>query len=139
MVSTLVGYSGGAHVRKSETVVEPRARPSYRSVCRGEGNFVEAILVKFDPTVITYRELLGVFISMHDPSQKKKRQYCSAVFATSSAQEEIAEDIIGNNENFSTVVEKCMTWTNAEKRHQKYYEKKAQKKAAMRQFTGRSL
>ena len=100
---------------------------------------MEAILIRFDPTVITYRELLAVFIGMHDPSAKKKRQYCSAVFATSPAQKEIAEEVIGNNENFSTVVEECMTWTNAEKRHQKYYEKKAKKKTAMRQFTGRGL
>ena len=137
MVRTLVGYTGGAHVRKSDTVVEPRARPSYRSVCRGEEHFVEAILIEFDPAVITYRELLGVFIAMHDPTTRKKRQYCSAVFATSPAQKEIAKEVIGNNENFSTVVEECMTWTNAEKRHQKYYEKKAEKKATMRQFTGR--
>ena len=136
-MKTLVGYSGGAHVRKSDTVVVPVARPSYRSVCRGEGNFVEAILIEYDPSKITYRELLDVFIEMHDPTAKKKRQYCSAIFATSAAQKVIAEEVIGNNENFLTVVEECTTWTNAEKRHQKYFEKKAAKKAAMRRFTGK--
>ena len=138
MVSTLVGYSGGKVVHKGENVVEPERRPSYRSVCAGDGN-VEAIFIEYDPKIISYEELLGIFIEMHDPTVKKKRQYCSAVFSTSPAQKEVAERVIGNNENFSTVVESLMTWTNAEKRHQKYYEKKAAKKAAMRRFTGQNL
>ena len=51
------GYTGG-----------PGKRPSYEQVCSGTTGFAEAIEVRFDPAVISYRELLELFFAFHDPT-----------------------------------------------------------------------
>ncbi len=84
--STAVGYSGG------ET-----PNPTYREVCSGRTNHAEAVLVAFDPTVVTYPDLLKVFWENHDPTQGMQQgndrgtQYRSAVYAADQDQLEAAE------------------------------------------------
>ncbi len=80
VVSTRVGYTGG----------QGEKRPSYKSVCGGDGH-TEAILIEYDPTVVDFESLLGEFFRMHDPLKKQQTQYSSAIFACDENQMEIAK------------------------------------------------
>lgn len=83
------GYSGG-HV----------ANPTYRQVCGGDTGHAEVVQISFDPHVISFRELLEVFFSVHDPTTLNRQgadvgpQYRSAIFYHSEDQRRIAEEII---------------------------------------------
>ncbi len=83
VVSATSGYSGG-------TV----ARPSYEDVSTGETGHAEAVRVVFDPSKVTYAQLLHVFFTSHDPTQLNRQdpdrgtQYRSAVFYRTPEQEQ---------------------------------------------------
>ena len=83
--STAAGYAGG-------TVPDP----DYQAVCSGETEHAEVVLVIFDPTVISYRDLLKVFWESHDPTQGMRQgndigsQYRSAIYANNDAQVDTA-------------------------------------------------
>ena len=83
--STAAGYSGG---------VTPN--PDYREVCSGMTGHTEAVLVVFDPDVISYDELLRVFWESHDPTQGMRQgndsgtQYRSAIYTTGEQQQSSA-------------------------------------------------
>jgi peptide-methionine (S)-S-oxide reductase len=84
--STAVGYAGGfTH------------NPTYEEVCSARTGHTEAVLVVFDPAVISYEQLLAVFWEGHDPTQGMRQgndvgtQYRSAIYATDASQLEIAE------------------------------------------------
>ena len=76
------GYSGGS-----------LSSPTYEEVCAGTTGHAEVVQVEFDPTIITYREILEVFFAMHDPTTLNRQgadvgtQYRSAVFIHSPEQE----------------------------------------------------
>ncbi|MBM3855442.1 MAG: peptide-methionine (S)-S-oxide reductase MsrA [Verrucomicrobia bacterium] len=79
--STAVGYAGGQ-----------TRNPTYEEVCSGFTNHTEAVLVIFDPAVVSYGELLGIFWEGHDPTQGMRQgndqgtQYRSAIYAFGDAQ-----------------------------------------------------
>jgi peptide-methionine (S)-S-oxide reductase len=83
------GYTGGA-----------TANPTYRQVCGGDTGHAEVVQVTFDPTVLSFRELLEVFFSIHDPTTLNRQemdvgtQYRSAIFYHSPEQKQAAEALI---------------------------------------------
>ena len=83
------GYAGG-HA----------PNPTYEQVCAGTTGHAEVVQITFDPSAVSFRDLLGVFFSTHDPTTPNRQgadvgtQYRSAVFYHSPAQKEIAESFI---------------------------------------------
>ncbi|UED84440.1 peptide-methionine (S)-S-oxide reductase MsrA [Streptomyces profundus] len=84
--TTLVGYQGGV-----------TDYPTYEEVCSGMTGHTEAVRVVFDPSQVSYEDLLRVFWESHDPTQGFRQgndvgtQYRSAIYTHSPAQQETAE------------------------------------------------
>ena len=82
------GYAGGQV-----------ANPTYEAVCTGQTGHAEVVQVTYDPQVITYRELLEIFFTIHDPTTLDRQgadsgtQYRSAIFYHSAAQKADAEQV----------------------------------------------
>jgi peptide-methionine (S)-S-oxide reductase len=85
----VVGYAGGSV-----------KNPSYRMVCTGATGHAESLQVTFDPNVISYKELLKIFFSFHDPTTLNRQgadvgtQYRSVIFYHDKTQKAIAEETI---------------------------------------------
>ena len=114
------------------------ANPDYRSVCSGQTGHAEAVKVEYDPEVISYAEILDVFMGTHDPTQLNRQgndvgtQYRSAIFPLDDAQRGEAEAAIErwNSENGGsavTTIEGPATWYPAEDYHQEYWEGEGQR------------
>jgi peptide-methionine (S)-S-oxide reductase len=84
------GYTGGTTLN-----------PTYEQVCGDNTGHAEAVQVTFDPAMISYREILEIFFSVHDPTTLNRQgvdtgtQYRSAIFYHSEQQKAIAEELIG--------------------------------------------
>jgi peptide-methionine (S)-S-oxide reductase len=117
------GYAGGT-----------TANPSYEQVCSGRTGHAEVVQVTFDPAVISFRELLGVFFTIHDPTTLNRQggdvgtQYRSAIFYHSPDQRAIAGQVIRELESEGLwddpVVTELAPFTNyypAEIYHQDYF------------------
>ena len=112
--------------------------PTYKAVCAGTTGHAEAIKVDFDPAVISYAEILDVFLGTHDPTQLDRQgndigtQYRSAVFPLDDAQRAEAEAAIARaNEEHGgrvvTTIEGPAQWYPAEDYHQEYWEGEGQR------------
>jgi peptide-methionine (S)-S-oxide reductase len=109
-------------------------RPTYESVCSGRTGHAEAVRITFDPTVVSYRELLEVFFVIHDPTTLNRQghdagtQYRSAIFFHTPEQKLVTDDVIAaiTKEGIYpgpvvTQVEPAGTWYEAEPYHQEYF------------------
>ncbi|MCS6889495.1 MAG: peptide-methionine (S)-S-oxide reductase MsrA [Chloroflexus sp.] len=117
------GYTGG-HV----------PNPTYRQVCDGDTGHAEAVQIRFDPTQISYRELLEIFFSIHDPTTLNRQgadvgtQYRSAIFYHSEEQRQIAEQLVRElseqqvfRDPIVTEIVPATTFYPAEEYHQEYF------------------
>ena len=119
------GYAGG-HVES----------PTYREVCDGTTGHAEVVQVTFDPSAVSYKELLEVFFTIHDPTTLNRQgadvgtQYRSAVFYHTPEQREAAEQVIAEmtaarvwDAPIVTEVAPLDKFYPAEDYHQNYFEK----------------
>jgi peptide-methionine (S)-S-oxide reductase len=117
------GYMGG-HV----------ANPSYEQVCEGNTGHAEVVQLTFDPKKISFREILEIFFSLHNPTQLNRQgddigeQYRSAVFCHNDEQKQLVEQIINEMteqqtwpEPIVTQVVPATTFFPAEAYHQDYF------------------
>ncbi|HXF96888.1 MAG TPA: peptide-methionine (S)-S-oxide reductase MsrA [Gemmatimonadales bacterium] len=117
------GYAGG-HV----------PNPSYEQVCTGTTGHAEVVQIIFDPEVITFRELLEVFFTVHDPTTLNRQgpdvgtQYRSAIFYHSPEQQAAARQVIGElearklwDDPIVTEVAPLTAFYPAEEYHRDYY------------------
>jgi peptide-methionine (S)-S-oxide reductase len=123
VVRTTVGYTGG-------TVSDP----SYEQVCSGATGHAEAVEVWFDPTVVSYGELLRTFWSIHDPTTRDRQgwdfgsQYRSAILFDDVEQERLAtasrdEQQGALTKPIVTEIVPASVFYDAEDYHQRYLEK----------------
>jgi peptide-methionine (S)-S-oxide reductase len=117
------GYAGG-HVES----------PTYEAVCSGTTGHAEVVRVTYDPGVITYREILEIFFTIHDPTTLNRQgndvgtQYRSVVFYHSPEQRETAEAVIREleaaevwDDPIVTELAEATQFHPAEAYHQEYF------------------
>jgi len=123
VLDVVAGYSGG---RVPD--------PSYKHVCTGETGHAEVVQVTFDPDVLSYRDLLKVFFTIHDPTTLNRQgadvgtQYRSAIFTHSDEQERMAEEVVAElteagiwDDPIVTEVRAFEVFYPAEDYHQEYF------------------
>ena len=121
------GYSGG-------TV----PNPTYRQVCSGETGHAEVVQVTFDPETISFKEILQIFFTAHDPTTLNRQgadagtQYRSVIFYHNPGQKAIAEQVIKEitdagtwNRPIVTQVTPFEAFYKAEEYHQEYFKNNA--------------
>ena len=121
VISTRTGYSGG---------------DTPNATYRNHGSHAEALEIVFDPSQISFRDLLEFFFQIHDPSTKNRQgndvgeSYRSAIFYTSDEQKQVALDTIADVDasglwpaKVVTEVEPASDFWEAEDEHQDYLEK----------------
>lgn len=119
------GYAGG-HV----------PNPSYEAVCAGRTGHAEVVRVRYDPEVLDYRTLLGVFFTIHDPTQLNRQgpdvgtQYRSIILTHNDAQATVAREVRDriqqqpehSGKRVVTEIEPLEAFYPAELHHQRFYE-----------------
>ncbi|MEZ5112544.1 MAG: peptide-methionine (S)-S-oxide reductase MsrA [Nocardioidaceae bacterium] len=125
--STSVGYAGGF-----------TAHPTYEEVCSGRTGHTEAVRVVFDPSKVSYEELVCTFYEVHDPTQGMRQgndrgtQYRSAIYVTSPAQEQVARAVTERYQpeltkrglgSITTKIKPKQPYYYAEDHHQQYLHK----------------
>jgi len=129
VTATAVGYEGGS-----------MERPSYKDVCTDATGHAEVVELEFDPSVVSYEQILDAFFALHDPTTLNRqgpdwgKQYRSAIFFHSPEQEAAAlgkiEQLTAEDrfkpKRIVTSIEPTQTFWRAEEYHQKYLEKRGQ-------------
>jgi peptide-methionine (S)-S-oxide reductase len=108
--------------------------PTYEAVCSGRTGHAEAVRVTFDPSIISYRDLLEVLFVIHDPTTLNRQghdvgtQYRSAIFCHTPEQKKVAEEVIAavtKEKRYAdpivTEITSAGTWYEAEPYHQEYF------------------
>ncbi|MGA2421747.1 MAG: peptide-methionine (S)-S-oxide reductase MsrA [Candidatus Acidiferrum sp.] len=126
VLETAVGYSNG-HTEN----------PTYKDVCTDETGHAEVVQVTFDPSKVTFNNLLDAFFALHDPTQLNRqgpdfgKQYRTAIFFHSPEQEAAAKAKIAElnasgkfKRPIATEVTAAGKFYRAEEYHQKYLEKR---------------
>jgi peptide-methionine (S)-S-oxide reductase len=120
----VVGYAGG-----------DQPDPTYKQVCNGTTGHAEVVQITFDPTLISYRSLLEIFFSVHDPTTLNRQgadagtQYRSIILTQDETQATTARAVIDELERegvwsspIVTQIEPLQTFYPAEDYHQRYFE-----------------
>ena len=124
--ATAVGYAGGNI-----------DNPTYEEVCSDKTGHAEVVKVEYDPSEVSYDELLKVFWTNHDPTQVNRQgpdvghQYRSVIFFTTPEQEAAAKNSLEKLDEsgeysrpIATSIEPASTFWKAEEYHQQYLEKR---------------
>ncbi|MFB6121645.1 MAG: peptide-methionine (S)-S-oxide reductase MsrA [Halobacteriaceae archaeon] len=125
VVDTTSGYAGG-HVEN----------PTYEAVCSGDTGHAEVVQVDYDPTELTYEDVLAVFFTIHDPTTEDRQgpdvgsQYRSAIYHHDDAQRRAAAAFVENldasdayDDPIVTEIEPLDAFYEAEEYHQDYFAK----------------
>jgi peptide-methionine (S)-S-oxide reductase len=125
VVDAAVGFMGGR-----------TANPTYRQVCEGNTNHAEVVNLTFDPSKVSYDQLLDVFWKIHDPTTLNRQgpdvgsQYRSVIFTHSPEQAKAAvasRDALAASgragRKIVTQIEPAQPFYRAEEYHQRYFEK----------------
>ena len=117
------GYAGGT-----------KPNPTYREVCGGQTGHAEVVQITFDPAEISYRDLLDVFFTIHDPTTKDRQggdigsQYRSIILTHSDDQARVAREAVAEveaeklyDDPIVTEIEPLTTFYSAERYHQDYF------------------
>ncbi|MCW2786510.1 MAG: peptide-methionine (S)-S-oxide reductase MsrA [Marmoricola sp.] len=125
--STSVGYAGGT-----------TPNPSYEEVCSGRTGHTEAVRVVFDPTKVSYADLVAAFYEVHDPTQSMRQgndvgtQYRSAIYTFSDEQAQVAKEVTERYQpeltkrgygSIATEIKPAVEYFYAEDHHQQYLAK----------------
>jgi peptide-methionine (S)-S-oxide reductase len=124
VVNVESGYAGG-----------DLASPTYEQVCTGTTGHAEVVQIKFDPHIISFREILEIFFTAHDPTTLNRQgadvgnQYRSVIFYHNEKQKEVAEQVIAElnaakvwGNPIVTQVEPFKNFYKAEGYHRKYFD-----------------
>ena len=127
------GYAGGT-----------TADPTYEDICTGRTGHAEVVKVTFDPAVLSFRDLLTVFFTIHDPTTRDRQgndvgtQYRSVVFCQSPEQRATTQEVIAALEarklwpgRIVTEVAEAAPFHPAENYHQDYFEQNARQPYCM--------
>jgi peptide-methionine (S)-S-oxide reductase len=117
------GYSGG----------KVPGRPTYREICSGLTGHAEVVQITYDANVITYEDILVIFMTTHDPTTLNKQgadrgtQYRSVIYYHDGKQKEIAEIVLKElaqyyKDPIVTELSAAQVFYDAEKEHQDFYE-----------------
>jgi peptide-methionine (S)-S-oxide reductase len=120
--SAISGYAGGkVH------------NPTYRQVCEGDTDHAEVVQITFDPEVVSFKEVLYVFFTVHDPTTLNRQgadvgtQYRSVIFYHDDKQKQIAQEVIKEftdekvwDDPIVTELSPAPTFYPAEGYHQEY-------------------
>lgn len=123
VVKVVSGYTGG-NIKN----------PAYREICTGRTGHAEGVKISFDPSIVSYMDLLEVFFATHDPTTLNRQgndvgtQYRSEIFYTTPEQKQMAEEFIDLLERkkifdspIVTAVSEAKPFYVAEKEHHDYY------------------
>ena len=120
--SIVSGYSGG----------NAPGKPTYREVCSGLTGHAEVIQITFDPTLISYEDLVIIFMTTHDPTTLNRQggdvgtQYRSVIYYHNEIQKQFAESVIKEIQSYFddpivTEINPIGIFYEAEEYHQNYY------------------
>lgn len=125
VMKTTVGYTGGT-----------LAEPTYEHVKKGNTGHAEAVQIEFDPSKISFEQLLAYFFRLHDPTTQNRQgndvgtQYRSSIFFHSEAQKKTAERVRGEVDRsgkwkapIATEIVPAVEFYDAEDYHQDYLQK----------------
>lgn len=116
------GYSGG----------NVPGKPTYREICSGRTGHAEVVRILFDPSVISFRDLLLIFMGTHDPTTLNRQgadvgtQYRSVIFYHNPEQEKVAQNVLDELQAYFeqpivTEVSPLINYYDAEDDHQNFY------------------
>lgn len=122
--SVVSGYAGG-----------PRPNPSYEQICSGATGHAEVVEISFDSSVISFRDLLGIFFAIHDPTTLNRQgadvgtQYRSVIVCQDTEQAQVAREVIAELQRdgiyphpvVTELVEDTVPFWPAEAYHQDYF------------------